>query len=90
MRWWRREVNVPNLSSTEQSTVVLIKIIIWDAVLIWLNGSVFSKVFCVVAAPIWHIYFLTMHATSERQYLSFEAGYGIALGLFDPFISKGF
>ena len=60
MRWWCREVNVPNLCSTEQSTVALIGIIMWDAVLIWLNGGVSSKADCVVAVPIWHIYFLTI------------------------------
>ncbi len=49
MRWWGLEVNVPRLGSTLQSTVVLIKIIIWDAVLIWLNGSVSSQVDSVVA-----------------------------------------
>ena len=41
-------------------TVVLIEITIWDAVLIWLNGGDSSKVYCVVAALIWHIYFLTL------------------------------
>ncbi len=51
---------MPNLGSTDQSTVVLIKIIIWDAVLTWLNGGVSSKVDCIVAAPIWHIYFPTL------------------------------
>ena len=33
--------------STDQSTVVLIEIIVWDAVLIWLNGG--------------HVVFLPMH-----------------------------
>ena len=60
MRWWGREINVPNLSSTDQSIVVLVEVIIWDAVLIWFNASVSSKVDCVVEAPIWHIYFLTL------------------------------
>ena len=60
MRWWDQEVNVPHLGSTEHSTVLLIEIIIWDAVLIWLNGGVSSKLDCVVVAPIWHAFFLTL------------------------------
>ena len=48
------------MGSTEESTVVLIELIIWDAVLIWLNGGISSTVNCVVAALIWHIYFLTL------------------------------
>ena len=36
MRWRGQERNIPNLGSK----VVLIEIIIWDAVLIWLNGDV--------------------------------------------------
>ena len=42
------EVNVSNLDSVEQSTVVLIEVIMWDAVLIWLNGGVSTEVDCVV------------------------------------------
>ena len=30
MRWWGQEGNVPNLGSTEQSTVALTEIILWD------------------------------------------------------------
>ncbi len=45
MRWWRQEENVPNVGAIEQSTLVLIEIIIWDAVLIWLNGGVSSNAF---------------------------------------------
>ncbi len=75
MRWWGWEVSVPNLGSSEQSTVVLIEMIIWDAILISLNGGVSSKVDCVIAAAIWHI-LLPDHTTSERQYLSSETGYG--------------
>ena len=37
---------MPNLGSTEKSTVVLIEGIIWNAVLIWLNGGV-SSIFVV-------------------------------------------
>ena len=45
LRWWGQEGNVPNLGSTERSTVVLIEIIIWDTVLIWLNEGISSSVF---------------------------------------------
>ena len=48
MMWWGQKGNVPNLSSTQQSTMVLIEMITWDAVLIWLNGGVSSNAFCVV------------------------------------------
>ncbi len=41
---------------TDQSTVTLIAVIIWDAVLILLKYDVSSKVDCVV----WYIYFLTL------------------------------
>ena len=53
-RWWGQEGNVPNLGSTEQSTVVLIEIFICDAVLIWLNGNVSSNAFCVVETRLAH------------------------------------
>ncbi len=49
-----------NLGSTEESIVVLIELIIWDAVLIWLTDGVSSTVDCVVAALNWHIYLLTL------------------------------
>ena len=51
---------MPNLGSSEQSTVVLIEIIIWDAVLIWLNSGVSSNVFCVAEPRFWHIFYLTL------------------------------
>ncbi len=69
-----REVNVPKLHSTLQSTVVLIEITIWDALLIWLNGGVSSKVDCVVIADLAHL--LPDPTTSERKYLSSETDYG--------------
>ena len=47
LRRWGRELNVPNLGYTEQSTVVMINFVIWGAVLIWLNGGFSSKVDCV-------------------------------------------
>ena len=39
MWWGRQEGNVQNLGSTEQFTRVLVSLIVWDAVLIWLNGD---------------------------------------------------
>ena len=45
---------------TDQSTVALIEVIIWDAVLILLNDGVSSKVDCVVTTLIWHINCLTI------------------------------
>ena len=48
VRWCGLEINVPNLGFAEQFTAVLIEMIIWDAVLIWLNGGASSKVDCVV------------------------------------------
>ena len=60
MSWWgRQEGNVQNLGSTEQFTTVLIEIIIWDAVWIWLNGGVFSKVDGLKNIPnfLWGLYY---------------------------------
>ncbi len=52
---------MPNLGVTDQSTVALFEVIIWDiALLILLNDGVSSKVDCVFITPIWHIYFLTL------------------------------
>ena len=62
--WVGREVNVPNLGLATQSTVVLIEIIIWDVVLIWLNGGVSSKVDCVVGT------FFTSRPHYLRQVIS--------------------
>ena len=62
---------MPNLGVTDQSTVALIEVIIWDAVLILLNDGVSSKVDCVVTTPIWHIYFLTLPLLKGP-----ETGYG--------------
>ncbi len=43
--------NVQNVGSAEQSTVVLIEIIIWNAALILLNGGVYSNAFFVFLRP---------------------------------------
>ncbi len=47
-RWWVREVNVPNLGVTDQYTVALIEVIIWDALLILLNDGVSYLPKCIV------------------------------------------
>ena len=37
-----------------------LKLSSWDAAVIWLNDRVSSNVESIVAAPIWHIHFLTL------------------------------
>ena len=61
-----------NLDS-ENSLVVSIEITIWDAVLIWLNGGVSSKLIVILSTDLAHL--LPDPTTSKRQYLSFETGY---------------
>ncbi len=51
---------MPNLGSSEQSTVILIEIIIWDAVLIYVNNGVSSNDFCVPEPRFWHIFYQTL------------------------------
>ena len=60
MKWWGQVGNVANLSSLEQSTMVLIEIIIWDAILIWLNGGVSSNAFRIVEPRFAYFVFMTL------------------------------
>ncbi len=60
MSWWgRQEGNVQNLGSTEQFTRVLVSLIVWDAVLIWLNGDDPFKVDGLKNIPnfLWGLYY---------------------------------
>ncbi len=58
-------------TSTVQSTVVLIEIIIWDTVLIQLNGGVSSTMKCVLLSRD-----LTHFLPDAAKYISYKTAYG--------------